>query len=182
MFNQYTLVVVDMQPFYTTDTATISSVAREVSLARQRNNHVIFLTVPYLSPLQDKPFKPTYPEILDQVEGYQQDHWQESEKLFQDGSRNVLNACAWKHFPSNRFRVCGVNTDLCVLDTVKGLLAYPTVEAIEVVKDACHTTNEETDNIKVWKLFPANPRLSLIESGATVSPLVSLKSDEQSAA
>ena len=165
MFDQYTLVVVDMQPFYTTDAATIKNVAREVSLARERNNHIIFLTVPYLSPLQEAPFKPTYPEILAEVEGYPSDLWQTAEKIFQDGSRIVFNTCAWKHFPINHLRVCGVNTDLCVLDTVKGLLKAndPALETIEVVKNACNSNNPETDNVTVWEQFPTDPRLTLID-------------------
>jgi nicotinamidase-related amidase len=165
MFDQYTLVVVDMQPFYTTDAATISNVAREVSRAREQNNHIIFLTVPYLSPLQEAPFKPTYPEILEEVKDYPHDHWHEAEKLFQDGSPIVFNTCDWKHFPTNRFRVCGVNTDLCVLDTVKGLLKAndPALEAVEVVKHACNTNNTEINNVTVWEQFPADRRLTLID-------------------
>ena len=164
--DEYTLVVIDMQPLYTTDNIAISNVTREVRLARQRQNKIIFLWIPYFNVFQDELFAATYPAILKAVQGYDQNNWNEVTKLIRDGSREVFQTCAKKHFPNTRFRVCGVNTDMCVLDTVEGLLAIPTVAAVEVVKDACRTTNSKTDNTKVWQLFPSDARLSLIEGEA----------------
>lgn len=180
MFKKYTLVVVDMQPFYTTNTATINNVAREVRLARKRGNHIIFLWVPYLSPMQDEPFRPTYPEILKEVEGYDRDKWQQVEKFSQDGSRNVLSFCDRKGFPTKRFRVCGVNTDMCLLDTVTGLLksSNPAVKAVAVVKNACHTTSPKTNNDRAWELFPVDPRLTLIENSKPTFQPFSLQSGQ----
>jgi nicotinamidase-related amidase len=168
--DEYTLVVIDMQPLFTADNITISNVAREVRLARQRQNKIIFLWIPYFSAFQADLFAGTYPSILKAVQGYERAHWNETTKLIQDGSREILQTCARKDFPSKRFRLCGVNTDMCVLDTVKGLLAVntPRIEAIEVVKDACRTSNSKTDNTKVWQLFPLDPRLSIIESEGEV--------------
>ncbi|MDQ5936234.1 MAG: hypothetical protein QG574_3570, partial [Cyanobacteriota bacterium erpe_2018_sw_21hr_WHONDRS-SW48-000092_B_bin.40] len=72
--------------------------------------------------------------------------------------------------------------DMCVLDTVKGLLAAtPRIEAIEVVKDACRTSNSKTDNTKVWQLFPTDPRLSIIESEAKVLEIAAAAKQKRSA-
>lgn len=164
--DEYTLVVVDMQPLYTADSTTINNVAREVRLARQRQNKIIFLWIPYFSAFQAELFAGTYPAILNAVHGYDHNNWNETTKLIQDGSHEVIQTCTKKHFQSKRFRLCGVNTDMCVLDTVKGLLTIPTVEAVAVVKDACRTTNSKTDNTKVWQLFPLDARLSFVEGEA----------------
>lgn len=181
--DEYTLVVIDMQPLFTADSNTISNVVREVMLARQRQNRIIFLWIPYFSVFQSEMFAGTYPAILKAVQGYDQAHWNETTKLIQDGSREVLQTCARKDFPSKRFRLCGVNTDMCVLDTVKGLLAVnaPRIEAIEVVKDACRTSNSKTDNTKVWQLFPTDPRLTIIESEAKVLEIADAARQKRSA-
>lgn len=180
--DEYTLVVIDMQPLFTADSTTINNVTREVKLARQRQNNIIFLWIPYFSAFQADLFAGTYPAILKAVQGYDPNNWKETTKLIQDGSREVLQTCAKKHFQSKRFRLCGVNTDMCVLDTVKGLLATPTVEAIEVVKDACRTTNSKTDNTKVWQLFPSDQRLSLVESEAVETGICCAETAKRSAA
>lgn len=179
--DEYTLVVVDMQPLYTADSTTISNVTREVRLARQRQNKIIFLWIPYFSAFQAELFAGTYPAILKAVHGYDPNNWSETAKLIQDGSREVFQTCAKKHIQSKRFRLCGVNTDMCVLDTVNGLLANPTVEAIAVVKDACRTTNSKTDNTKVWQLFPLDARLTLIESEAAEMEICCAETAKRSA-
>lgn len=156
---EYTLVVVDMQPFYTKDASTIANVLREVEAARQGNCNIIFLWVPYLSPLQEAAFEPTHRAILDVVKDYDKAHWAEVSKLSADGAYQVLNACRYHGFASKRFRVCGVNTDLCVLDTVNGLLERCDA-IVEVVKDACNTTSKDRDT--AWQKFPVNPRLVFV--------------------
>jgi len=50
----------------------------------------------------------------------------------------IIEACEREDFGMSRFVVCGVNTTLCVLDTVKGLHALLPDARIEVVREGCN--------------------------------------------
>jgi nicotinamidase-related amidase len=54
-----------------------------------------------------------------------------------DGSAEIIRTLKRRQFNPFHLRVCGVNSDACVLSTVQGLLAKLNQTEIEVVKQAC---------------------------------------------
>ncbi|HEY9870731.1 MAG TPA: isochorismatase family protein [Candidatus Obscuribacterales bacterium] len=154
---EYTLVVVDMQPDFpaSKDPATLAAVQREVKRAMHFHCPVVLLEVPYFSPLDEEGYKPTHRSIMQLLSGY--DRYQVVQKIFSDGSLNVINTCEWKKYGTKRFRVCGVNTDLCVLETVLGLARRLPESTIKVVQDACNTSYDKN----CWEQFTVHPNIVL---------------------
>jgi nicotinamidase-related amidase len=139
--DRYVLVVVDMQPFFTTHEQTIANVLREVVAARQSGMPIVFLEITHHRPEPHVPYGPTHERLLQAVQGYES--WQISGRVGtgrkgMDGSTGLLEACRRNGYPVQKFRVCGVQTDLCVLATVKGLLRRRSGCEVQVVWDACH--------------------------------------------
>lgn len=159
--DDYILVVVDMQPHFTSNPRTIKAVKEEVAAARRLGLPIILLEIPYHRPEPDKPYPRTYKSILRLVEGYDRAHV--LHKLGEDGSRQVLRKCAAMGYETTRFRACGVKTDLCLLETVKGLLRRSEA-SVEVVKGACDTVAEFRRFC--WAKFPVGKRLRLLEKAA----------------
>lgn len=157
--NDYILVVVDMQPFFTRNRKLIARIKQEVLTARQRNLPIVFLEIPHHEPEPEKPYPPTYKSILKLVEGYDRAHV--VTKFGEDGSQKVLRVCRENGYPVDvRFRVCGVNTDLCVRKTVKGLLGRSQA-IIDVPRSACDTIPKMRKFC--WAKFPISPRVRLLD-------------------
>lgn len=75
-------------------------------------------------------------------------------KRCDDGTKEVNDYIFKKRLKINEFKVCGVNSDCCVLETSTGLarLGYQ----INIVKKACNTDwNPE----KAWGKYPKLPNL-----------------------
>jgi nicotinamidase-related amidase len=156
----YTLVVVDMQPDFpaATDVRTIAAVARQVKLARENHCAVVFLEVSYLSRFDMEEFKPTHRELINLVRGY--DRYSIAEKLYSDGSWAVQDSCKRRDFAVHHLRVCGVNTDVCVQQTVSGLAKSLPNSQIDVVQDACNTSTPDLD----WNKFTSLSNVNLLVS------------------
>lgn len=125
----YTLVVVDMQAAFqaATKANVIVNVTREIIFAKMRKSAIVFLeyegsgrTFPALTELTNR-----YP--LRDV----------CEKWCDDGSSQVLKSLGLRDFPRGRIKVCGVNSNACVLATVNGLAKKLPNSRIEIVRDAC---------------------------------------------
>jgi len=172
----YCLVVVDMQPLFTKQRQTVDNVEREVIGARASNCPVFFLEIEYDELEPHIPYGDTHKCLLDAVEGYELAHicrrigrrlpaekvsvsWTRPKVPGQDGSAGVTKMCKRLGYPMNRFRVCGVQADLCVLSSVKGLLRR-TEGKVEVVEDA---TNTIAHMQRFWRAkFPEGKRLKLV--------------------
>lgn len=150
----YTLVVVDMQSKYpaANDPAVIGAVEQEILDAIRLKMPIIFLE--YLSwrrgvTLRDMP--PTHERLTDHVKFYP--HVELGEKWRDDGSDKVLNICNERRFVQTRFRIVGVNTDVCVRATVEGLNEAMPKSIIEVIVSACNT-DQATDSKEAWRWLP----------------------------
>lgn len=75
-----------------------------------------------------------------------------------DGSNEVIRALKRRRFNPFHLRVCGVNSDACVLATVEGLLDKLSQSKIEVVKRACGTDHRGF----TWREFVRHPNLQLV--------------------
>lgn len=105
----------------------------------------------------------TYPEIF--AEASKTKHVVVA-KSGNNGSEPIFDVCDRFHIGSERFVVCGVNTDACVLSTVRGLIRANHQTDVFVVKDACNT-----DNAFTWSSFITDNRLHLTTLNHLVNAL-----------
>src|SRR5688572_20981271 len=110
-----------MQPTFPAarNDATVAAVEREILRAKRGGMPIVFLEIPYFSPLDEEGLPPTLKSLMALVKDYKPH--QVMQKRYSDGSRQVNHICEEKGWTRRRFRVVGVNTDSCVLETVLGL-------------------------------------------------------------
>lgn len=190
--SKYTLVVVDMQPYFedANDEQTIANVEREIRQAIDRECDIIFTEIPYFSPMDEEGLKPTHRRLRDLVKGYK--HFRSVDKMMFprgpfEGARNVVNGCDYYHFSKKRFRVCGVCTGGwirnedgsirldertnepdatgCVFDIVLGLTRLLPGAPIEVVQDACRDTRPFVKQVH-WEDFSQLPNVEVLSPGS----------------
>lgn len=152
----YTLVVIDMQEIFKSATHInpLVGVTREVMIAKTKKYPILYVefdearTLSQLTNLVKKYSK--YAKVM---------------KRFCDGSSDIIRALRRKNFPNNKLRICGVNSDACVLDTVKGLLKKLPDSKIEVVTNACASSKANKisgDDSYEWDDFVTHPNLLLV--------------------
>lgn len=122
-----TLVVVDMQEEFAASALVLLEVMHEVDLALQNDWAIVILE--YCSR------SPTYDCIL--ARARQSRRFSVQTKFTDGGGREVLAACRKLNLPTNRFRVCGVNTHACVSQTVRNISRIFTHSMILVAQKAC---------------------------------------------
>ncbi|MBX9691318.1 MAG: isochorismatase family protein [Cyanobacteria bacterium] len=146
----YTLVIVDMQPCFSAanDRATLQAIKKEIRRAKELGMPIVALEIDCFSPLQER-LPRTHKRLLELLVGYPR--YRMEEKRFNDGSNAVLWALEVLGCDEEgrNLRVCGVNTDACVLDTVLGLAKRLPKSRINVLKDACNTSG----NKNCWARF-----------------------------
>jgi len=155
----YALLIVDAQRQFEAARCpvTLRAICREVDIARRANLPIVVLEFPpddllhaavelerhkgiITPPPRHDVLKPTTDRrVMDALAGY--DKFCVRWKHQSDGSANVIYAL-WDHqWPSENFRVVGVNTDKCVYKTIRNLREQFRPQArIELVLDACNTT------------------------------------------
>lgn len=71
-------------------------------------------------------------------------------KYVRDASPPVRSACEKGGFPTSRFELCGVNTELCVYGTALGLLSEFPEARLDIACEACNTesSNNPWDGIQ----------------------------------
>lgn len=141
----YTLVVVDMQFSFSAsrNPKTIRNCEKQILQAMKNKCPIIFL--------EFKDYGPTLPELATLVESYNKAYF--LTKSENDGSEEVLELLKKKRLPRRTFKVCGVNTDFCVLETVSGLLCRFKRSNIAVIKSACNTIYSNRDGFQSMKSF-----------------------------
>lgn len=144
-----TLVVIDMQPVFEAAgrPKVIAGVTREIIQTKIANGMIIFV--------EYSGFLPTYTPLLDLVKGYSSRI--RIKKRNNDGSEQIVRFLESSDCYADHFRICGVNTNACVRDTVSGLLSKTTAK-IEVVRDACDWADTEKYD---WRCFLRHRNLSL---------------------
>jgi len=122
----YTLVVVDMQPGFRSAKGkrVRQNCRREIDQAVKEEAHIVFL--------EYNGYDSTMPELTNYI--HEKCYFRQ--KFSDDGSEEVMNEVHLNRLPKH-FKVCGINTDCCVLATVRGLTARFPMATIEVVADAC---------------------------------------------
>lgn len=161
----YTLVIVDMQPCFSSanDKRTLDAIEKEILRAKELRMPIVALEVDCFSPMQDERNPRTHERLLKHLVGYPL--YRMEEKRFDDGSWAVLHAADRLGCDDEELkvlRICGVNTDACVLATVIGLAKKLPATSIRVVKDACNTYTQTN----YWPKF-SPPNVVVVSSPAS---------------
>ncbi len=157
----YTLVIVDMQPGFpaANDTRTISGTMDEIRTAMQLNMPIIFVIS------DEEKYGALNPELVNLVKnsGYDEDLWSIELKFYRydepfsasSGCKQVDEACEVFGFPTNRFRFCGVNTDICVFFTAMELGKVYPQSCMEIVMRACNVMSVgfPVDTAKAFAMY-----------------------------
>ncbi len=145
-----TLVVIDMQPSFSSasEPRVVSGVTREIIYSKMKDEPVVF--VEFVDCL------PTYTSLLNLLKGYRKRS--RIRKNDDDGSDEIINCLNRRGYHTDHLKVCGVNADCCVYDTVEGLLKKLPNTKIEVVKDACGWSHANP----AWNRYIKHPNLSLV--------------------
>ena len=135
--SNYTLVVVDMQPFFKAASypEVVVGVTQEILAARSLRRPVIFLE--YIG------CEPTHYSLTGLLKGYALKA--RTRKDQDDGYREVESVLRRRGFGNDVFRVCGVNANYCVRSTAEGLAISFQSSKIHVVRRACGTDSESWD-------------------------------------
>lgn len=147
------LVIIDMQPGFPAaqDALTQWFVRQEIECHIEQNLPVLLVE------FDSHEMGESFESIRTLVESYKHGHI--ISKSRSDGSAEILAACSRLQLPSAVFRICGVNSDACVLKTVQGLLSASACR-ITIPQDACNSVNGK--EIPVWSSdFPALPRVTV---------------------
>lgn len=191
MGKNYTLVVVDMQPFFTNDSETLKHVAREIERARERGCDIAFVEIPYFSPMDEEGLAPTHLKLRELVKDYARVKTIYKPMFTQSlthAAKCLLGALLQFGFETSRFRVCGVNSggwlrtasgDIeideytqepkytgCVFDLVLGLSRLATKAEIKVIADACKDERGFQVN---WNDFSELPHVKVLSAKDTTT-------------
>jgi nicotinamidase-related amidase len=147
--NNYTLLIIDMQSQYPAACSdkTTEEIILQIEAAKQNDCGIILVEFREEPQYRESnsPYKPTHVSILKAVEGY--NRAAVVHKYETDGSAYINDFLEkkGKDFNTDFFRVCGVNTDICVAQTVNGLYENFYKEAtFIIVEDAVNTDNSLT--------------------------------------
>lgn len=141
----YTLVVVDMQTYFSAanDKSVLQNCKNEVAKAMDKGAAIIFVefigcgrTIPGLVKLT---------KYYDRVFIVRKDD--------DDGSREVRKVIKDNKLPANKIKVCGVNTDCCVLETVLGLNTLMKPSKMKVLAYACNSEYDHTYGLHLLQKF-----------------------------
>lgn len=141
----YSLILIDMQPYFqaATNRRVLTNCKRELADAINVRAGIIFV--------EYEGCGLTSKALCRLTQNY--DRTFTVSKGTDDGSREVHNLILDHNLAAKRLRVCGVNTDCCVLATVRGLTARMPRSTIEVIGDACNSDYEHAAGLSNMKRF-----------------------------
>lgn len=156
------LIISDVQRCFGSCTdALVDAVERQVKLAISRRWNIIVLE--YDSCNRGR----TDARILKLLESYDPCRWTWWDKgRCNGGGPQVTMSCDDFRYNSAVFRVVGVNTDECNLDTITGILWRFPRSLIRVIREACNTDSGHDDP---WEKYPKVPNLAI--SSETIDSL-----------
>lgn len=144
----YTLCVIDMQEIFSSsqDAQIQKSCIREIKKAIRDRSVILF--VEYAG------YNPTIRVLTDIVEQANYKRAYHVIKSRNDGGKEVTDFLAKHHLPKMNMRVCGVNTDYCVRETVNGIKQALPGAYIHVVADACGSVWNHKYGLQQMKQVP----------------------------
>jgi hypothetical protein len=148
------LVINDMQPGFpaSADPLTIYAIEEQIRLAMAKNLPI--LVVEY----DAHEMGHTIEQIMRPLKGYKRAVV--VSKSDDDGSAEIFEAVIDNGFWPENFILCGVNSDACIMDTVRGLVARVPSCRITLIQDACNSDNGK--DCPVWhKVYPQMTNVTL---------------------
>ncbi len=135
------LVVMDMQPGFKAaeDAITQWFVKQEITRAREEGRPIIIVE------FDAHEMGETFDSIKALIEGY--DRAVIIPKSQDDGSTEIFNACEKNNFSTASFRMCGVNSDACLLESIQMMAEKLPMCRITVVQDACNCLTGRTNDV-----------------------------------
>jgi len=128
---KYTLVIIDMQPYFgaaRNNRKLINRIKKEIEQAKKINNHIMFVKFQECGEITRS--------LWNAARNYP--HKSVVCKMHQDGGHVLFGALSSLSLQKTPLRVCGVNTNQCVEDTVKTIAKYyPQNLRIEVIANGC---------------------------------------------
>lgn len=157
-----TLVVVDMQTGFAAAhcKATRAAVLREIQRAARLGWGIVVLEV---NP--DK-YESTFAELIAPLNHGACGRWVRKSKMSDSGAFEVQDAINKYEYPHELIRVCGVNIQACVKDTVTQLQQLYGNSRIEIIQDACNS-----DMPGGWMSFPFGGNIVFLPTGDGSRPL-----------
>lgn len=159
------LVIIDAQPIFEAaqDQRLLKTISQEISKAIEKRQKIFFVEYS-LIPKRDyryawygkKQYKiPTEKQLTDICQKVSYSYLTIT-KDSQDGSKNIIDKLTDIKKPM-KIKICGVNTSLCVFDTVKGLAAGldPSTKIV-VLQDACGDINQASHKESLEILSSSN--------------------------
>lgn len=139
----YTLVVIDMQDYFTgSKTAKVrKGCARAIRQAM--NDKAAILYVEYQG----------YGSTISMLTNLSKNYKRVStvKKASNGGEQEVRRLLLRKKFPKTHLKICGVNTDYCVLETVQGITGVLPKTKLHVIESACNSNGNHKDGIRRLK-------------------------------
>lgn len=126
------LLVIDMQDFFGTSKKVIEPVLAHIEAARKNQEPVVFVEYESCGRTNER--------LLAAADGYENQHV--VEKRHDDGGKEIVEYLAQYELEPEEIKVCGVNTNACVIGTVGGILRNSNFK-IKVLSDACANGYEE---------------------------------------
>ena len=128
----YTLIVIDMQPKFDSSQKESTIKNCRTLLRQAQKDKAGILLVEYID----------YGETDNRLQNMIRDYslTKTITKISNDGSVEIRKAIKKYNYPSKLLKVCGVNTDYCVYESVVGLTKNMPRATIEVIGKACNST------------------------------------------
>lgn len=141
----YSLVIVDMQEEFkaSLDKNTILNCIEAINNAKKDNATIIFLE--FVGSGR------THYSLFKEVQFYEQTFF--LRKTGCDGSLEVELLSKGIKIPNLHFKVCGVNTDVCVQYTAIGLQSTFPSAVIEVLSKACNSEIDHEYGLSVMEMY-----------------------------
>jgi nicotinamidase-related amidase len=143
-----TLVIIDMQPCYEASTIkrVKQAIIKEIHLAKSNNRPIIVVE------FDGDEYFPTHDWLLEMVQDYSR--FAMVTKTTDDGGKPIIECLRQRKFRMP-VKVCGVNWEACVFETVMTLRKYGRVQ---VVKQGCGSWQKRYD----WKLYDGFSNVQVI--------------------
>jgi len=139
----YTLVVIDMQSYFDSahNRKTLKSVKKLISEAMEDWQPIILVEYSGCGS--------TMPSIYRLTQNYSELYI--IRKSRDDGSSEISRLIRGMKLPSNNIKVCGVNTDCCVYESVMGLKRKMRAANFEIVETACWSAYDHKGAINTFR-------------------------------
>jgi len=152
------LIVIDMQSDEfpaSRDERTIAAVEREIRLAVENGWGIVIVE------FDPNEVGSTNPRLMRLVDGYPR--LAVVSKSTDEGAKEIFEAIIENGFWPEHLRVCGCNSDACVLGTVQDYAEMVPSSHIKVIKDACNCLTGPTNDVWIED-FPKIPNVEIVST------------------